>query len=129
MDEKPVETLEPTIIPAAPGWYVAQYFSAVEHQNEKIELYPIIAWRVWTGSPKVPGQQARRGYASPITMEGTSRPPYSVIKSPDGRFFEFGSNTPFCHEHQVLEKLRDWYDRANAPQIAARRAAGLRSVK
>ena len=103
------EKLQTTIIPAAPGWYVAMLVEATKPEEDDIfDFQPIIAWGI-LGDDDV-------GYVEfgciPITLAGPQRRlSHHLIKSPDGKFFDEGEGGPVCDdEDDALKMLRRRYD-------------------
>jgi hypothetical protein len=96
-----VETLQATI-PAQAGWFSGWFIAA--EKPEKVDAFvfePIIAWEVW--------RQYKNSFVKPITVAWESYGDENwqrVIKSPDGRFWDYDGNPVGSTEELALETMR-----------------------
>jgi hypothetical protein len=124
------EKLQATIIPAAPGWYVATLVEGkpgAKGWPDGLSLEPIIAWdvqredgrhgehddlrRLWYGAvPITPNTNNVHHFGNPW-----------VIKAPDGSYVMPDGCRWEVSEAEVIQELKDEYMNASA----ARRAEGF----
>jgi hypothetical protein len=81
-----------TIIPAAPGWYVALFVPANEHGPAWLSDHPIVAWDIERSDGPIRGQPGERwSYreATPVLLDGDFHRygNQRAIKAPDGKYY------------------------------------------
>lgn len=106
-----------TVIPAQPGWYVAEYCPPDEKHSDRFELVPVVAWEIERWEDAAAGEQH---FPLAVTLDG----PFAgepMFKRPDGKF-QRTYGIVHATEAGALNSCRQQYQRA-AEQAAKQPAS------